>query len=141
MWDKLEELDIFDWEKKIGIKDATPAMALQKILMDKWTLQEEDKDMIVMYHKFGYELEGKKKQIDSNMVIKGEDQTYTAMAKTVGLPVAIAALKYSIRKSPLPVSCALSPRKSMSPSSKNSRTLVFPSKNTLPITWVITRIM
>ena len=93
IWDKLEELNIFHGEKKIGIKDATPAMALQKILMDKWTLQDDDKDMIVMYHKFGYELEGKKKQIDSNMVIKGEDQTYTAMAKTVGLPVAIAALK------------------------------------------------
>jgi hypothetical protein len=26
-------------------------------------------------------------------VVKGEDQTYTAMAKTVGLPVGIAALK------------------------------------------------
>jgi saccharopine dehydrogenase (NAD+, L-glutamate forming) len=46
-----------------------------------------------MYHKFGYELDGKKKQIDSNMVLIGEDQTYTAMAKSVGLPVAIAALR------------------------------------------------
>ena len=48
--------------------------------------------MIVMYHKFGYELNGKKQQIDSTMVSVGEDQTYTAMAKTVGLPVAIATL-------------------------------------------------
>jgi saccharopine dehydrogenase (NAD+, L-glutamate forming) len=93
MWDKLLELDIFNGDKKIGVKDATPAMALQKILMDKWTLKHDEKDMIVMYHKFGYELDGKRKQIDSNMVIKGEDQTHTAMAKTVGLPVAIAALK------------------------------------------------
>ena len=93
MWGKLEELDIFNPNKKIGIKDATPAQALQKILEDKWTLQPDDKDMIVMYHKFGYELDGKKKQIDSNMVIIGEDQTHTAMAKTVGLPVAMAALK------------------------------------------------
>ena len=45
--------------------------------------------MIVMYHKFGYELNGKKHQIDATMVCKGENQTYTAMAKTVGLPVAI----------------------------------------------------
>ncbi|MEL6809924.1 MAG: saccharopine dehydrogenase C-terminal domain-containing protein [Bacteroidota bacterium] len=93
MWGKLEELDIFNAEKKIGIENATPAQALQKILMDKWTLKEDDKDMIVMYHKFGYELNGKKKQIDSNMVLIGEDQTYTAMAKTVGLPVAMAALR------------------------------------------------
>ncbi len=93
MWGKLEELDLFNHNKKIGIKNATPAQALQKILMDKWTLGPNDKDMIVMYHKFGYELDGKKKQIDSNMVLIGEDQTHTAMAKTVGLPVAITALK------------------------------------------------
>lgn len=93
MWEKLEELDIFNDKKTIGIKNATPAMALQKILEEKWTLSEEDKDMIVMYHKFGYELNGEKYQIDSHMTLIGEDQTHTAMAKTVGLPVAIAAIK------------------------------------------------
>ncbi len=93
IWDKLLELDLFSADKKVGLKDATPAQILQKILMDSWTLEEDDKDMIVMYHKFGYELDGKKKQIESNMVVIGDDQTYTAMAKTVGLPVAIATLK------------------------------------------------
>lgn len=93
MWEKLVELDIFNPIKKIGIKNATPAQALQKILEEKWTLAPEDKDMIVMYHKFGYELNGEKKQIDSTMVTLGKNQTYTAMAKTVGLPVAIATLK------------------------------------------------
>ena len=92
MWDKLVELDIFNPDKKVGLKKATPAQILQKILMDSWTLQPEDKDMIVMYHKFGYELHGQKHQIDSSMVVLGENQTYTAMAKTVGLPVAMAAL-------------------------------------------------
>ena len=92
MWDKLLELDIFNNEKKIGLKDATPAQALQKILEDKWTLKPDDKDMIVMYHKFGYELDGQKHQIDSKMVLIGEDQTFTAMAATVGLPVAMVAL-------------------------------------------------
>jgi hypothetical protein len=58
-----------------------------------WTLQPEDKDMIVMYHKFGYELDGVKKQIDSKMVCIGEDQTYTAMAKTVGCRL-MATCKY-----------------------------------------------
>ncbi|SHJ14614.1 saccharopine dehydrogenase (NAD+, L-glutamate forming) [Mesonia phycicola] len=93
MWEKLLELDIFNPHKKIGIKNATPAQALQKILEEKWTLAPDDKDMIVMYHKFGYEIDGKTNQIDSTMVLLGEDQTYTAMAKTVGLPVAIATLK------------------------------------------------
>ncbi|WP_159799687.1 saccharopine dehydrogenase family protein [Flavobacterium sp. MK4S-17] len=92
-WDKLQELDLFNPVKKVGLRNATPAQILEKILSDKWTLSPEDKDMIVMYHKFGYELNGERKQIDSTMVCIGEDQTYTAMAKTVGLPVAIAALQ------------------------------------------------
>jgi hypothetical protein len=46
-----------------------------------------------MYHKFGYEVNGEQKQIDSKMVCIGDDQTYTAMAKTVGLPVAMATLQ------------------------------------------------
>ncbi|MBR9913321.1 MAG: saccharopine dehydrogenase [Algicola sp.] len=92
VWDKLEELDVFSKTKMVELKKATPAQILQKILMDSWTLEADDKDMIVMYHKFGYELNGKHHQIDSTMVTIGEDQTYTAMAKTVGLPVAIATL-------------------------------------------------
>ena len=93
MWDKLLELDIFNPNKIVGLKNATPAQILEKILTDSWTLQPDDKDMIVMYHKFGYEINGVKRQIDSKMVCLGEDQTYTAMAKTVGLPVAIATLQ------------------------------------------------
>lgn len=93
MWDKLLELDLFNPNKIIGLKNATPAQILEKILTDSWTLQPDDKDMIVMYHKFGYELNGEKKQIDATMVCLGDDQTYTAMAKTVGLPVAMATLQ------------------------------------------------
>ena len=93
MWDKLVELDLFNDNKKIGLKNATPAQALEKILNDSWTLQSNDKDMIVMYHKIGYEINGQRKQIDSTMVCLGDDQTYTAMAKTVGLPVAMATLQ------------------------------------------------
>jgi len=91
-WSKLLELDLFNPKKIISLKKATPAQMLQKILEDKWTLAEDDKDMIVMYHKFGYEIDGKKEQIDANMVVLGENKTHTAMAKTVGLPVAMATL-------------------------------------------------
>ncbi|CAM3503124.1 saccharopine reductase [Flavobacterium saliperosum S13] len=93
MWDKLLELDLFNPNKIVGLKNATPAQILEKILTDSWSLQPDDKDMIVMYHKFGYELNGVKKQIDATMVCLGDDQTYTAMAKTVGLPVAMATLQ------------------------------------------------
>ena len=93
VWDKLSELDLFSSTKMVGLKNATPAQILEKILRDSWTLKENDKDMIVMQHLFGYELNGEKKQIESSMVCIGDNQTYTAMAKTVGLPVAIATLK------------------------------------------------
>jgi saccharopine dehydrogenase-like NADP-dependent oxidoreductase len=93
IWEKLLELDIFNSNKIIGLKKATPAKMLQKILEDSWTLEENDKDMIVMQHLFGYEIDGNKHQIESSLIVSGENQTYTAMAKTVGLPVGIAALK------------------------------------------------
>ncbi len=88
--EKLNWLGIFD-DTKIGLSNATPAQILEHILMQKWALEPEDKDMLVMYHRIGYELDGERKQIESSMVSIGEDQTYTAMAKTVGLPAAIAS--------------------------------------------------
>ncbi len=92
IWEKLLELDIFNAKKKVVLKNATPAQILQKILMESWALQATDKDMIVMHHKFGYEYQGENRQIESSMSVIGDDQRYTAMAKTVGLPVAMAAI-------------------------------------------------
>ena len=54
-------------------------------------MEPADKDMIVMLHEFEYELEGKNHQLKSCLVVKGEDSLRTAMAKTVGLPLGIAA--------------------------------------------------
>lgn len=89
LWEKLVWLGIFE-ETKVGLKNATPAQILQKILEEKWTLAPEDKDMIVMWHKLIYKnKEGQTKEIHSSMVSIGEDQTYTAMSNTVGLPVGI----------------------------------------------------
>lgn len=92
MWDKIVELDLFNPDKKSELREATPAQYLESVLSEKWKLKDDDKDMIVMCHKFGYEMKGILKQIDSSMVCIGDDQTYTAMAKTVGLPVAMATL-------------------------------------------------
>ena len=91
LWEKLVWLGIFKNDREIGLKDATPAQILQKILEDKWRLEPEDKDMLVMYHRFVYLLDGKHKEIISSMVNIGEDQTYTSMSNTVGLPVGICA--------------------------------------------------
>lgn len=89
LFEKLAWLDIFE-EIKIGIKNATPAQVLQHILERKWTLSSEDKDMIVMWHKFNYWQDGNLHEKHSSMVIKGKDTRHTAMAMTVGYPVAIA---------------------------------------------------
>lgn len=88
--DKLKWLGLFDNTKKIGLKDATPAQILQHILEQKWKLEEHDKDMIVMWHKFIYDLKGKKYDREASLIVIGDDQVYTSMAKTVGLPVGIA---------------------------------------------------
>ncbi|MFM1878619.1 MAG: hypothetical protein RLZZ241_1485 [Bacteroidota bacterium] len=92
LWGKLLEIKLFDKNCQINIGNGTPAEILQEILENSWTLGAEDRDMIVMYHKFGYEKDGQKHQIDSNMVVLGENRRLTAMAKTVGLPVAMATL-------------------------------------------------
>ena len=77
-------------DEKITLKDAAPAQILQELLERKWKLLEHDKDMIVMQHQFQYKTRsGEIKNITSSLIVKGEDQTYTAMAKTVGLPLAI----------------------------------------------------
>jgi len=91
LWDKLVWLGIFDNTKKIGLKDASPAQLLQKILEDKWSLSPEDKDMIVMYHKFVYWLNDEFHEIISEMVSIGENQKYTSMSNTVGIPMGICA--------------------------------------------------
>jgi saccharopine dehydrogenase-like NADP-dependent oxidoreductase len=88
---RLRWLGLFDKHKKIGSKEATPAQILQKLLEKKWKLDKDDKDMIVMQHQFAYNKDGKKERIISSMVVEGDDHVHTAMSKTVGLPVAIAA--------------------------------------------------
>ena len=90
IWEKLVWLGLFE-DKKIGLKNATPAQILQKILQDKWSLREEDKDMIVMWHKFNFSQKGVDKEIRSHMVYIGKDNKFTAMSDTVGLPLGIAA--------------------------------------------------
>ena len=86
---KAQWLGVFS-DTNIGMKDATPAQILQKICEEKWTLGVEDKDMIVMQHQFEYVQNGEQKKLNSSLLVFGDDPRYTAMAKTVGLPVAIA---------------------------------------------------
>lgn len=65
---------------------------LQWRMEQSWVLQPEDKDMIVMLHEIIYSQHKQQHAIKSSLVVKGENHLRTAMAKTVGLPLAIAAV-------------------------------------------------
>lgn len=90
MMARLRWLGIFD-DTKIGVAGLTPAKILQKILEEKWQLEPDDKDMIVMQHQFDFEKEGISKKRYSTMVCIGEGTKKTAMSLTVGLPLAMVA--------------------------------------------------
>ena len=85
---KLEYLELFN-NKPITLKEGSPAELLQSLLEEKWLLKKGDKDMIVMQHIFEYELNQQTKKLTSSLVVIGDDEVHTAMAKTVGLPLAI----------------------------------------------------
>ena len=89
VFEKLKWMGIFD-KRKIGLKNATPAQILQKLIEEKWKMDPADKDMIVMQHEFKYTNSSEEKMIVSAMAVEGKDQQETAMSITVGLPLAIA---------------------------------------------------
>lgn len=89
---KLKWLGVFS-EDLIGLKEGTPAQILEAILRKKWTLNAQDRDMIVMWHKFNYldkSNNNRETEIHASMVAVGENTVHTAMSKTVGLPLGIA---------------------------------------------------
>lgn len=87
---KMKWLGLFD-DELVGLEKGTPAQILEHILKKKWTIEPDEKDMIVMWHKFEYYEGAALKQIQSYMAVEGEDSINTAMSKTVGLPLAVSA--------------------------------------------------
>ncbi|MBP6810147.1 MAG: saccharopine dehydrogenase NADP-binding domain-containing protein [Saprospiraceae bacterium] len=85
---KLEWLGLFS-KRRIKVKDATPSLILENLLLEKWALGPHDKDMIIMQHVFEYELQRKKHKLTSTLVMKGHNNTDTAMSRLVGLPLGI----------------------------------------------------
>jgi saccharopine dehydrogenase-like NADP-dependent oxidoreductase len=67
------------------------ADVLQFALEKKLALQPGDKDMVIMLHEIEYTVDNKKFKSTASMVVTGEDDAHTAMAKTVGLSLGIAA--------------------------------------------------
>jgi saccharopine dehydrogenase (NADP+, L-glutamate forming) len=88
-FEKLQWLGLFE-SMPLPITDGTPAQLLQAILEVHWSLQPADRDLIVMQHQFEIQTQVGIKKVISSLVEEGQDGVYTAMAKTVGLPLAIA---------------------------------------------------
>ncbi len=85
-------LELLNWtglESDMAIPPgSTPATALLALLEQKWKLEAHEQDMVIMIHEIGYALNGQDITERATLMIQGDDQTYTAMAKTVGLPLA-----------------------------------------------------
>jgi saccharopine dehydrogenase (NAD+, L-glutamate forming) len=90
---KYENLGLFS-DQKIELENGSPAKVLQEILVKKWSLNQEDKDLVVMQHQFEYTLDGKNYKLRSSFGLEGSDPVHTAMATTVGLPLVMAVKRY-----------------------------------------------
>jgi len=86
----LQWLDLFN-NMPLKPGSASSADILLELLLDKWKMATTEKDMVVMQHEFEYMHKGRKTKLTSTMVLKGENRYHSAMAKTVGLPMAILA--------------------------------------------------
>lgn len=61
------------------------------LLMNKLKYNPHERDMVILHHEFGVQLkDGTDQTRTSTLVSYGTFETYTAMAKTVGLPAAMA---------------------------------------------------
>ena len=68
----------------------TSAQILEQILLDRWALEANHRDEVVMVHKLGVmDSLGDEKHWYSVLKVMGEGGDRTAMAKTVGLPLAM----------------------------------------------------
>lgn len=89
-----EAIARMEWLGLLGDEDlpllkGTSAQILEDLLKRKWKLEEDDRDLVVMLHRIKYVKEGQRYTKLTTMVLEGNNNTHTAMAKTVGLPLAI----------------------------------------------------
>ena len=89
--DRLEWLGLFSETDGPQRVEGSPADVIQDLIVAKWELAEGDRDLIVMWHRFEFEKDGRRQEITSELALEGADQTYTGMSDTVGLPMALAA--------------------------------------------------
>lgn len=82
-----------DQQTIIPFEKATAADVLQFVLETKLKLSPGDKDLIIMVHEMEYTLKEQSHKLVSTLVVEGEDEAHTAMARTVSMPLGIGAIK------------------------------------------------
>ncbi len=89
----LEQIDYLKMRnnERIPVEISNSALLIQYLLEKNLVMKPNDKDMIVMLHEIDYIIDNRNKKTRSVLIVKGNDQIHTAMAKTVGLPLGIAA--------------------------------------------------
>lgn len=87
---KIEWLGLLS-DKKVKIKNGSPAEILLDLLLEKWEFQKDDKDMVILHTEVEYDFEGETEKMVSSIIVYGKYSTNTAMSATVGLPLAIGA--------------------------------------------------
>lgn len=92
LWKQFQFLGIEDHETQLPMKEGSAADILQFILEQKLALKMGEKDMVVMLHELEYLVGDQLHRIESSLITIGTDEQRTAMAKTVGLPLGIAAV-------------------------------------------------
>ena len=88
-YNKLLWTELFTCNKKLKNEKMTLAQVVESLLVKKWNFEEKDKDMIVMQHDFEFQKNNRLLNKKSTLVVYG-DENFSAMSKTVGLPLAIA---------------------------------------------------
>jgi saccharopine dehydrogenase-like NADP-dependent oxidoreductase len=88
-YNKLLWTELFTCDRRLKNEKMTLAQVVESLLVKKWNFEEKDKDMIVMQHDFEYQKKNRLLNKKSTLVVYG-DENFSAMSKTVGLPLAIA---------------------------------------------------
>lgn len=84
-------LGLDDDTTQVNLGECSAADVLQLALEKKLTLQPGDRDRVVMLHEIIYTKNGDTYKATASLVLDGEDDRRTAMAQTVGMPLALAA--------------------------------------------------
>jgi saccharopine dehydrogenase (NADP+, L-glutamate forming) len=85
--------------KFLGLLDSRPVNlgvrsnqeVLLHLMQEKLRMKSSDRDMVIMLHELEFERKNIRARLNSYLIVLGEDNLRTAIAKTVGLPLGILA--------------------------------------------------